>query len=124
MPVPCGFSGGTLIKNFQNKTKSGRKESLLSDVDHEISNRAETLHKASERQEEDQDFQRGSQVVGVLVILCASAPWNVWICILKSFHVNISEQSVRNRETIPITASPSKLAAASKVGGTLASPIN
>jgi len=60
MPVPCGFSGGTLIEKFQNKTESERKESLLSDVDHEISNRAETLHKEDIRTAEKETISNGA----------------------------------------------------------------
>ena len=63
----------------------------------------------------------GSQVgIGVKVL---SAPWNVGICILDQF--NTDENYVRNGiEGAPITASPSKVGDASKVGGTLASPIS
>jgi hypothetical protein len=66
----------------------------------------------------------GSQVVSGLEVLCASAPWNIGVRILKMLKINTYEGSVRNRDGAPITANPSKLDAASKVGGSLASPIS
>lgn len=124
MPVPCDFSGGTLLTSII-KSKSRFKWITKVYIPSNINYKVPHWSVADKKRwvEAANTFARDVQIVGGIIKLSTASPRNVWICIY-GVHVCWTEVDNGKYENAPITAIPLNVEAASRVGGFLASPIS